>query len=90
MTELSFRVGDKVRIRADLSTRQRHDSGVNSRMLQFAGREVTISQVGIWSYSIYEDWGNFLWNESMFEAPEDNTTCEWFKKVIINGDNLGL
>lgn len=74
-----FRVGDKVRVRADLVEDEHYgmDDGevvhtyVHS-MAAFAGKVVTIASAGT-QYCIDEDYGCWWWTDGMFEDPYEAT-----------------
>lgn len=85
---MKYKVGDKVRVREDLSTDKMYDGCyVHSLMVVFFGKTVTIHEVreNINRYRIKEDCGAWYWNDSMFEslesknpADETNDSEEWF------------
>ena len=82
---MSYKVGDKVQIRADLHK----DSywcgsgvAVTEDMVRYAGKEVTISKVRHnRRYSIEEDKGAWTWHETVFDIP---ITTEPTKKTTTN------
>lgn len=86
---MKYKVGDKVRVRENLSTWEEYDNGCcfNSSMTVFLGKTVTICLVseGINRYKIEEDGMKWNWADSMFEplesenpADETNDSEEWF------------
>lgn len=85
---MKYKVGNKVRVREDLSTWEEYDNGClfNSSMTVFLGKTVTICEVreDINRYKIEEDYGTWNWTDSMFEplesensADETNVSEEW-------------
>ena len=86
---MKYKVGDKVRVRENLSTWEEYDNGCcfNSSMTVFLGKTVTICLVreDINRYKIEEDGMKWNWADSMFEplesenpADETNDSEEWF------------
>lgn len=78
---MKYKVGDKVKVREDLSTWEEYDNGCcfNSSMTVFLGKTVTICGVreDINRYIIEEDYGTWNWTDSMFEPLEsENSTDE--------------
>ena len=78
---MKYKVGDKVKVREDLSTWEEYDNGCcfNSSMTVFLGKTVTICGVreDINRYIIEEDYGTWNWADSMFEPLEsENSTDE--------------
>ena len=84
---MKYKVGDKVRVREDLSTDKMYDGCyVTPSMILFLGKTVTIRKV-CWSinrYEIKEDLGAWNWTDEMFEslesenpADETNVSEEW-------------
>ena len=84
---MKYKVGDKVRVREDLSTDKMYDGCyVTPSMILFLGKTVTIRKVR-WSinrYEIKEDLGAWNWTDEMFEslesenpADETNVSEEW-------------
>lgn len=78
---MRYKVGDKVRVREDLSTWEKYDNGccVVPSMTVFLGKTVTICEVreDINRYKIEEDYGTWNWTDSMFEPLEsENSTDE--------------
>lgn len=84
---MKYKVGDKVRVREDLSTDKMYDGCyVTPSMILFLGKTVTIRKVR-WSinrYEIKEDLGAWNWTDEMFEslesenpADETNVSDEW-------------
>ena len=65
---MGFKVGDKVKVRHDLSKdRIYNDVGVCQDMVDdFAGSIVTINKVGTTRYCIEEDQGLWTWTTDMF------------------------
>ena len=66
---MKFKVGDKVRVREDLTLFKSYDGGwmFVEKMAQFRGEVVTISGVRASGYHIEEDGGTCGWGEDMFE-----------------------
>ena len=78
---MKYKVGDKVRVRENLSAWEEYDNGCcfNSSMTVFLGKTVTIFDVreDINRYQIEEDHGTWNWTDSMFEPLEsENSTDE--------------
>lgn len=84
---MKYKVGDKVKVREDLSTDKMYDGCyVTPSMILFLGKTVTIRKVR-WSinrYEIKEDLGAWNWTDEMFEslesenpADETNVSEEW-------------
>ena len=84
---MKYKVGDKVKVREDLSTDKMYDGCYFTHsMILFLGKTVTISKVS-WSinrYEIKEDLGTWNWTDEMFEslesenpADETNVSEEW-------------
>ena len=78
---MKYKVGDKVKVREDLSTWEEYDNGCcfNSSMTVFLGKTVTIFGVreDINRYQIEEDYGTWNWTDSMFKPLEsENSTDE--------------
>ena len=85
---MKYKVGDKVRVRENLSTWVEYDKGccVTPSMTVFLGKTVTICEVceNINRYRIEEDYGTWNWTDGMFEplesenpADETNDSGEW-------------
>ena len=85
---MKYKVGDKVRVRENLSAWKEYDNGcyVTPSMTVFLGKTVTIHKVcgNINRYKIKEDHGKWIWSDSMFEslesknpADETNDSEEW-------------
>ena len=85
---MKYKVGDKVRVRENLSTWEEYDNGCcfNSSMTVFLGKTVTICLVSEYTnrYKIEEDGMKWNWTDSMFEplesenpADETNVSEEW-------------
>lgn len=84
---MKYKVGDKVRVREDLSTDKRYDGcNVTPSMTVFLGKTVTIHKVreAINRYEIEEDYEKWNWTDGMFEplesensADETNVSEEW-------------
>lgn len=84
---MKYKVGDKVRVREDLSIDKTYDGcWVTSSMTVFLGKTVTIRRVreNINRYEIEEDYGEWNWTDEMFEslesenpADETNDSEEW-------------
>ena len=90
---MRYKVGDKVRVREDLSTEKRYDGCyVTPSMTVFSGKTVTICKVreNLNRYEIKEDDRVWNWTEEMFEplesensADKTNVSGEW---VLCRGD----
>lgn len=84
---MKYKVGDKVRVRENLSIEERYDGcWVVPSMTVFLGKTVTIRKVreNTNRYEIEEDHGTWSWTEEMFEpvesenpADETNVSEEW-------------
>lgn len=84
---MKYKVGDKVKVREDLSREKYYDGCyVNPVMGEFAGRIVTISRALELTnrYEIKEDNMRWCWTDEMFETLEDenitdetNVSEEW-------------
>ena len=77
---MKYKVGDKVRVREDLSIDKMYDGCYFApSMTVFLGKTVTIRRVreNINRYEIEEDYGGWNWTDSMFEPLEsENSTDE--------------
>lgn len=77
---MKYKVGDKVKVREDLSTKDAYDGcSFVPEMKLFLGETVTIHKVcgNINRYEIKEDHGAWYWTDSMFEPLEsENSTDE--------------
>ena len=77
---MRYEVGDKVRVREDLSIDKMYDGcHFTPSMTVFLGKTVTIRRVreNINRYEIEEDYGGWNWTDSMFEPLEsENSTDE--------------
>ena len=70
---MKYKVGDKVRIRGDLTSGEKTWFGVVGPMAAMAGSVATISEVRDGdpvAYKLMEDPGGFTWAEKMFEPVE--------------------
>lgn len=85
---MKYKVGDKVRVREDLSKWEEYDNGcsVVPDMIAFLGKTVTIHKVwdDVDRYTIEEDDKGWNWSDSMFKplesessADETNVSEEW-------------
>lgn len=85
---MKYKVGDKVRVREDLSVWEEYDNGcsVVPDMIAFLGKTVTIHKVwdDIDRYTIEENDMKWNWSDSMFKplesessADETNVSEEW-------------
>lgn len=63
---MKYKVGDKVKVRPDLSIKDYGTECAIEEMLSFKGEHVTISQVNVDDYFIEEDDGQFYWTDEMF------------------------
>lgn len=85
---MKYKVGDKVRVREDLSVGEEYDNGcsVVPDMIAFLGKTVTIHKVwdDVDRYTIEENDMKWNWSDSMFKplesessADETNVSEEW-------------
>ena len=76
---MKYKVGDKVKVREDLSTDKMYDGCyVTPSMILFLGKTVTIRKVR-WSinrYEIKEDLGAWNWTDEMFESLESENPAD--------------
>lgn len=83
-----LRVGDKVRVRRDLELGKCGNDAVVSQMLEYAGKEVTISRVcdvqGEKKYTIKDVWWN--WTPEMFEEIVDRSMVNVVYVKFENSD----
>lgn len=76
MSAVNYKVGDKVIVKSlDWYNENKNASGnVNVpccfvvKMSKYCGKVVTIKHIGCGSYNIFEDNGNFMWSDEMFEG----------------------
>lgn len=74
-----FEIGDKVRVKSDLSKK---GFSLNSHMKALAGKIVTITWKSGCCYHIKQDGGVYYWTDSLFEVVlEGDNTGEWFKSI---------
>ena len=86
---MKHKIGDKVRVRDDLElgkwysmSNHNFSDFVNSEMIMFKGKEVTISDDNCFGiYLIKEDNGEWHWTDEMFSGLAAN-----FPKVVITTD----
>ena len=84
---MKFKVGDKVRVREDLSLFKSYDNGwmFVERMAQFRSEIVTIRTANSRGYHIEEDGGACGWGEDMFESDivkDDTKKKKTFKGLL--------
>lgn len=81
---MKYKVGDKVRVRRDLKAYEIYGSNMLTKSMEkFVGKTVTISGVGITSYTI-EEMEVAYWTDEMFEPVEEELTAEEAIKVLGN------
>lgn len=66
---MPLKVGDRVRIRKDLSVDLECESGVISSMLKYAGMDATITEVRGCFYSLDIDDDEHSWDLELFKKP---------------------
>lgn len=82
---MKFKVGDKVKIRRDLSSDNNYMLSVTDTMAKYRGEIMTIKKIDITypkSYLLEEDRCNFNWTEDMFEQNIKPTKEELFKMPL--------
>lgn len=80
---MKYRVGDKVKVRSDLKAYEIYGSNMLTKSMEkFAGKTVTISDVGITSYAI-EEMGVAYWTDEMLE-PVEEMSAEELTKILGN------
>lgn len=73
---MKYKVGDKVRVRRDLKAYEIYGSNMLTKSMEkFVGKTVTISGVGITSYTI-EEMEVAYWTDEMFEPVEEMSAEE--------------
>ena len=73
---MKYKVGDKVRVRRDLKAYEIYGSNMLTKSMEkFVGKTVTISGVGITSYTI-EEMEVAYWTDEMFEPVEEMSAIE--------------
>lgn len=73
---MKYKVGDKVKVRSDLKAHEIYGSNMLTKSMEkFAGKTVTISDVGITSYAI-EEMGVAYWTDEMLEPVEEMSAEE--------------
>lgn len=89
MNDLKYNVGDKVRIRPDLSESVQYGGvGVNEFMTAIKGNYVRIIRKMETSYYISPDnAGQWYWTDEMLE-PAPSLTKESKRKIITNSNKL--
>lgn len=76
---MKYKVGDKVRVRSDLKAYEIYGSNMLTKSMEkFVGKTVTISGVGITSYTI-EEMEVAYWTDEMFEPVEEMSAEEAIK-----------
>lgn len=82
---MKYKVGDKVRVRRDLKAYEIYGSNMLTKSMEkFVGKTVTISGVGITSYTI-EEMEVAYWTDEMFEGlVEGELTAEEAIKVLAD------
>ena len=80
---MKYKVGDKVRVRSDLKAYEIYGSNMLTKSMEkFVGKTVTISGVGITSYTI-EEMEVAYWTDEMFEGlVEEKLTAEEAIKAL--------
>lgn len=84
---MKFKVGDRVKIKEDLSHRGSYKVGVTRNMERYKGKEATIVGLEYNDYSLDIDAGRYWWSEDTFEPIEKNKITESTFKV---GDKVKL
>lgn len=80
---MKYKVGDKVKVRSDLKAYEIYGSNMLTKSMEkFAGKTVTISDVGITSYAI-EEMGVAYWTDEMLE-PVEEMSAEELTKILGN------
>lgn len=80
---MKYKVGDKVKVRSDLKAHEIYGSNMLTKSMEkFAGKTVTISDVGITSYAI-EEMGVAYWTDEMLE-PVEEMSAEELTKILGN------
>lgn len=80
---MKYKVGDKVKVRSDLKAYEIYGSNMLTKSMEkFAGKTVTISDVGITSYAI-EEMGVAYWTDEMLE-PVEQMSAEELTKILGN------
>lgn len=81
---MKYKVGDKVRVRRDLKAYEIYGSNMLTKSMEkFVGKTVTISGIGITSYTI-EEMEVAYWTDEMFEPVEEELTAEEAIKVLAD------
>lgn len=81
---MKYKVGDKVRVREDLSVNGIYGRNVFvSRMTSFKGKQVTIKRIQDEAYQMKEDDGVWNWTDEMLEPVETFDVGD----VVYNGDH---
>lgn len=90
-----YKIGDKVKIREDLNCDLECLSGVDTEMLEYAGKNATIKSVresysdsNITIYKLDIDHREFMWNDDMFEDTEEEP--KYTQEPLSVGDTVIL
>lgn len=89
---MKFKVGDKVRIKKDLSIDKTYGITVVSSMEKYAGRIMTVSRITNFGYRLKEDNEEWHWSEDTMEIVPKPTKEELLKMplgTIIKTDKEG-
>ena len=89
---MKFKVGDKVRIKKDLSIDKTYGITVVSSMEKYAGRIMTVSRITNFGYRLKEDNEEWHWSEDTMEIVTKPTKEELLKMplgTIIKTDKEG-
>lgn len=83
--DYKYKVGQKVRIRKDLTVgaeypmqsgeSRGYDPGANEDMVTHCGQIMTIERQVYGVYTLYEDYKEWSWTDTMFEPPKQ-LTCK--------------
>ena len=76
---MKFKVGDKVRIKKDLSIDKTYGITVVISMEKYAGRIMTVSRITNFGYGIKEDNEEWHWSEDTMEIVTKPTKEELLK-----------
>ncbi len=80
---MKFKVGDKVRVREDLTLKVYGSERVTEEMLELKGRVCTIIKVAKTYYYLQEDEGGFYWTDEMLEPVEVETYETYIDRTCI-------
>lgn len=79
---MKFKVGDKVRVRKDLSANKIYHITVVGSMEKYAGRVMTVNMVTGHGYRLKEDDGEWHWSEDTMEGLKKPSKEELLKMPI--------